>query len=247
MSAGRAGAPASRWSFPIFNDPDLLSAQLASAVLAAAPYAALRTSKPHLDAAALRRCLADPALAARHPLSQILLGISGNAQDAATLEARLRLRAGQSGDRRRTSAPYWPRTWNCAARSAWRGSNRPISPTAKRTAPEIKAALLALSVHGTANTTIPRERVIAAYRIFMKAHPEIAGNVAPDLAAWQYWDAVPDYLALIRSRVPQQYPSRLAILAYLQQNPNATTADTAAAVAPAADNAALGNPALSQP
>jgi hypothetical protein len=32
---------------------------------------------------------------------------------------------------------------------------------------------------------------------------------------------VPDFLALMRSRVRQQYPSRLAALAYLQQSPNA--------------------------
>jgi len=57
--------------------------------------------------------------------------------------------------------------------------------------------------------------------VFMKAHPEIAGDVAPDLAAWQHWDAVPDYLALLRSKVQQQYPSRRAMMAYLQQSPNA--------------------------
>ena len=81
----------------------------------------------------------------------------------------------------------------------------------KRSPREIKAALLALSVHGDANGAIPRERVIQSYRMFMNEHPDIAGYVAPDLAAWQYWDAVPDYLALMKSDVRQQYPSRLAI------------------------------------
>ena len=46
---------------PHLNDPEPLAAELASAELGAAPYAALRTAKPLLDAAALRRCLADPA------------------------------------------------------------------------------------------------------------------------------------------------------------------------------------------
>ena len=55
----------------------------------------------------------------------------------------------------------------------------------------------------------------------MKAHPEIAGCVAQDLAAWQYWDAVPEYVALMKSDVRQQYPSRVAILAYLRQSPSA--------------------------
>jgi hypothetical protein len=199
---------------PFLNDPDPLAAELASAELASAPYAALRTAKPQLDAAALRRCLADPALAARHPLYHVLLGISGNAQDAAALEQRL-----QSGDSTNLSAMLAADLeLSGPARVAWIESHYLADP--KRSTPEIKAALLALSVHGHANS-IPRERVIQAYRVFMKAHPETAGDVAPDLAAWQYWDAVPDYLALMRSRVRQQYPSRVAVLDYLQKSPNA--------------------------
>jgi len=76
-------------------------------------------------------------------------------------------------------------------------------------------------VHGNANSVIPRERVVQSYRMFMKAHPEIAGYVAPDLAAWQSWDAVPDYIALMKSDLRQQFPSRLAILNYLGQSPSA--------------------------
>ena len=37
----------------------------------------------------------------------------------------------------------------------------------------------------------------------------------------QYWDAVPEYVALIKSDVRQQYPFRVAILAYLRQSPSA--------------------------
>jgi hypothetical protein len=62
--------------------------------------------------------------------------------------------------------------------------------------------------------------VIQSYRLFMKERPEIAGFVARDFAAWQYWDAVPDYIALMKSDVRQQFPSKLAILAYLQQSPS---------------------------
>jgi hypothetical protein len=96
-----------------------------------------------------------------------------------------------------------------------------------RSAPEISAVLLALSVHGNAGGAIPRERVIQSYRVFMKAHPEIAGYVAQDLAAWQYWDAVPEYVALMKSDVRQQFPSRVATLAYLRQSPSAEARDLA--------------------
>lgn len=204
---------------PHLNDSEPLAAELASAELGAAPYAALRTAKPHIDVAALRRCLRDPELAARHPLSQVLLGISGNAQDAAALEQRLQA-AWQSGDAANLSSMLAADLeLSGVARVAWIESN--YLADSKRSTPEIKAALLALSVHGNANS-IPRERVIQSYRVFMKAHPETAGDVARDFAAWQYWDAVPDYVALMRSRVRQQYPSKLAVLDYLQQSPNAT-------------------------
>jgi hypothetical protein len=204
---------------PQLNDPEPLAAELSYAELAAAPYAALRTAKPHLDAAALRRCLADPALAARHPFYLLPLGIAGNAQDAVTLEKRLQA-AGQSGDAANLSSMLAADLeLSGAARVAWIESNYLTEP--KRSTSEIKAALLALSVHGNAEGVIPRARVIQAYRVFIKAHPEIAGGVAPDLASWQCWDAVPDYLALMKSGVRQQYPSRQAMLAYLQQSPNA--------------------------
>ena len=82
-------------------------------------------------------------------------------------------------------------------------------------------------MHGNANGVIPRERVIQSYRVFMKEHQEIAGYVAQDLAAWQYWEAVPEYVALMQSDVRQQYPSRLAILAYLRQSPSAEARELA--------------------
>ena len=100
----------------------------------------------------------------------------------------------------------------------------------RRSTHELEAALLALSVQGSANGAIPRERVIQSYRTFIKEHRAIAGFVAQDLAAWQYWDAVPEYVALLKSSTPQQYPSRIAIVAYLRQSP-AGGADVAALVA----------------
>jgi hypothetical protein len=112
-----------------------------------------------------------------------------------------------------------------AARMAWI-DERYLGNRA-RSAPEISAALLALSVHGNASGVIPRERVIQSYRKFIREHPEIAGYVAHDLAAWQYWDAVPEYVALMKSDVRQQFPSRLATLAYLRQSPSAEARELA--------------------
>jgi len=203
---------------PYLEDRQPLVAEIAYGNLAAAPYAAVRTAKPRLDARAVRAWLADPELAGRHRLYLLLLGIAGDARDAAALEQRLEA-AWKSGNATNL-APMLVADLELrgAARMAW-VEERYLRDRA-RSVPEIEAALLALSVHGNANSVIPRERVVQSYRMFMKAHPEIAGYVAPDLAAWRYWDAVPEYVVLMKSDVRQQLPSRLAILAYLRQSPS---------------------------
>jgi len=226
------------------DDPEPLAADLAYAELKAAPYAALHAAKPHVDVAALRRWLADPDLAARWPECLLLLGVSGSAQDAAAVEQRLQA-ALQASDATNLSAMLAADLeLRGVERVAWVESNYLADP--KRSPAEIKAALLALSVHGTTNGAIPRQRVIHSYRLFMKKHPENAGDVAPDLAAWQYWDAVPDYLALMKSGVRQQYPSRLAVLAYLQQSPNAKALGFVPEAATADSKPGLWNPPLPQ-
>jgi hypothetical protein len=225
LAAGRPGAEAiaEAWRarvalvVPYLEHREPLLAGLAYGELAAAPYAAMRTAKPGFDAPAVRRWLANPERAARQPLYLLLLGFAGNVQDADALEQRLEA-AWKSGDPTNLGSMLAADLeLRGAARMAW-VEERYLRDRA-RSAPEIKAALLALSVHGNADGVIPRERVIQSYRAFMKAHPEIAGYVAQDLAAWHYWDAVPEYVALMKSDVRQQYPSRVAILAYLRQSP----------------------------
>lgn len=207
-----------------------LVAKIAYGDLAAAPYAALRTAKPHLDARDVRAWLTDPTLASQQRLHLLLLGVAGNAEDAAALEKRLDA-AWQSGDATNLASMLTADLeLRGAARMTW-VEERYLRDRA-RSAPEIEAALLALSVQGTTNSVIPRERVIQSYRVFMKGHPENAGDVAPDLAAWQYWDAVPEYQALMKSSVRQQYPSMLAILAYLRQSPDGRASVSSAQAAP---------------
>jgi len=204
---------------PQLENPEPLVSGIAYGELASAPYAALRTAKPRLDAPAVRRWLVDPKLAAREPLYLLLLGFAGDAQDAAALEQRLEA-AWKLGDATNLGSLL-------AADLELRGAARMAWVDAKylrdrgRSPAEIKAALLALSVQGNVNGTIPRERVIQSYRVFIKEHKDIAGYVAQDLAAWQYWDAVPEYVALMKSDLRQQYPSRLAIIEYLRQSPRA--------------------------
>ena len=202
---------------PGLESPEPLVAEIAYGEFAAAPYTALLAMKSRLRASDIRRWLADPKLAARQPMYLLLLGIAGDAHDAARLEQSLET-AWASGDAANLgSLIAADLQLRGAARMAWVDARYLLDP--KRSTPEIEAALLALSVHGNANGVIARERVIESYRWFMKEHQDIAGFVARDLASWRYWDAVPEYVALMKSDLKQQYPSRVAIIAYLQQSP----------------------------
>ena len=156
----------------------------------------------------------------------LLLGIAGDERDAAALEQQLDA-AWQAGDATNLASMLTADLeLRGPARMTW--VEQKYLRDRARSAPEVEAALLALSVQGHTNAVIPRERVIQSYRVYMKAHPENAGAVAPDLAAWQYWDAVPEYQALMKSGVRQQYPSMLAMLAYLRQSPGGSAAGAAA-------------------
>jgi hypothetical protein len=202
---------------PYLEHREPLVAQIAYGELAGAPYAALLAAKPRLAAPAIRRWLADPQLMARQPLYLLLLGIAGDAGDATALELRLEA-LWMARDATNLASVI-------AADLQLRGPSRMAWVDAKyigdrlRSTRELEAALLALSVLGNANGAIPRERVIQSYGLFMQQHKELAGFVAWDLAAWQYWGAVPVYLALIKSNVRQNFASRAAVLAYLGQSP----------------------------
>jgi hypothetical protein len=204
---------------PYLESREPLAAEIAYDELTAAPYATLRTLKPRLDAAAVRRWVADPQRLAPQPLYLLLLGVAGNEKDAARLEQRLKA-AWTSGDATNVG-PLLAADLELQGppRMAWVDEKYMGDP--RRSTRELEAALLALSVQGSANGAIPRERVIQSYRTFMRAHEDIAGYVARDLAAWHYWSAVPEYAALMKSGTPQQYPSRIAIVEYLKQSPNA--------------------------
>ena len=210
---------------PYLEHREPLVAEIAYGELAVAPYAALLAAKPGLPASAVRRWLADPELAARQPLYLLLLGIVGDAGDATALELRLE-EMWMARD-----ATYLGSI--IAADLQLRGPARMAWVDAKymgdrlRFTRELEGALLALSVLGNANDAIPRERVIQSYRLFMQKHEELAGFVAWDLAAWQYWGAVPVYRALIKSNARQNFASRVAILAYLGQSPVGNLNDSA--------------------
>ena len=216
---------------PYLENPEPLVAEIAYGELAKAPYSTMRSLKSHVDAAALRQWVADPRLARRQSLYTLLLGIAGDATDIARIDERL-----DAAWKAKDATNLGPML---AADLELRGPSRLAWIDTKymgdrdRTTRELQAVLLALSVQGTANATVPRERVIESYRTFIDGHKALAGFVAQDLAAWNYWDAGPEYAALLRSDLAQHPASRYAMLNYLKQSPrtDAKAAVDASAIA----------------
>jgi hypothetical protein len=198
---------------PYLENPEPMVAEIAFAEFASAPYTALRYLKPRLDAAAIRKWLNDPTLAARQALYTLLLGIAGGPQDAEHLEKSLEA-AWKSKDTTNLGAEL-------AADLELRGPSRVAWIEEKyfvdhdRTMPEIQAALLAMGEQGRADAAIPRWRVIDAYRVFIREHEALAGLVAKALAEWKCWEFVPKFTAILHSSGSQLNAYRNGLLYYL--------------------------------
>lgn len=214
---------------PYLENPEPLAAELAYGELARAPYSALRTLKAHLDVPALRQWTADPQLAKRHSLYTLLLGIGGDATDTARIEQRLD--SAWTAKEATNLGPLLAADLELRgpARMAWVDTR--YMGDRDRTTQELQAVLLALSVQGSANAAIPRERVIESYRKFIEVHKPLAGFVAQDLAGWNYWDAGPAYIALMHSDLAQNPGSRYAMWSYLKQSPRTDAKAAADALA----------------
>ena len=204
---------------PYLENAEPLAALIAYGEIARAPYGALRSLKPRLDAVTIARWLDDPKLGARRPAYTLLLGIAGGASDAERLEQRLDA-AWAARDATNLGAML-------AADLELRGRSRVAWIETRyladrgRTMPEIAAVLQALGEHGDENGAVPRARVIQAFLVLIKERKPMAGLVAEHLAEWEYWDAVAEYAALLASNVPLDPASRGAIVTYLERCPRA--------------------------
>jgi hypothetical protein len=204
---------------PYLEDPDPLAAEIAYGEVSRAPYGAMRLLRGRLDATAIVRWIDDPKLASRRSTYTLLLGIAGGRDDATRLAQRIEA-VWKSRDATDLAAML-------AADLELRGPSRvawietAYFADGDRTLPEIEAALLALSVHGGANGAVPRERVIQAYRLFIRERKPMAGFVAQELADWEYWDATTEYVALLKSDAVKDPASHFAVVNYLQRSPHA--------------------------
>jgi hypothetical protein len=201
------------------EDPDALVAELAHDTIARRPYAAMATLADQLDPAQLRGWIDDPEAGARRATYLLLLGLAGGPDDASEIAQWIET-AREVNDATDLAALLAAGLeLEGPGRVDW--IERAYITDRGRTLPEIEAALLALAVHGDADATVPRERVVAAYRLFIRERKPMAGFVAHELAEWQAWDATGDYVALLQAGLVTDPAEEFAILSYIGQSPDA--------------------------
>jgi hypothetical protein len=200
---------------PYLEDPNPLVARLAWGELARAPYRAMDVARSQIDAAKVTSWLDDPKLAPRRAAYLMLLGFIGGPEDARRLDARLDKALAVHDAKDLAALIAAALELGGPSRVEWIEAR--MFADRSRTMPEIEAALLALNVLGDANGSVPRARVIEAYRDFIRRRPAMAGFVAPQLADWNYWDAAADYSALVKANATMDPASQMAIGLYLKR------------------------------
>lgn len=202
---------------PLLEDPEPLVAETAYGEISKAPYAAMRALRDRLDGPQLARWTESAPLADRRPLYLLLLGLSGSADDAQSIERQL-LRPSVAMTR-----PDLPALAAALLelggqdKLAWLESNwllnedRPVSL--------LQQVLVALSVHGSEQGRIPRQAIVQSYLRFIERRPRLGGLVAQDLATWGIWEATPFYAQAIQL-ADAPIASRVAMAQYLRVSPH---------------------------
>jgi len=140
---------------PYLENSEPMVAEIAFNEFVDAPYGALRSLNPRLDAATIREWLNDPKLVKRQPVYLLLLGIAGTQQDALWLEQRMEA-ARKTHDTTNLSALIGADLELRGAGGVERIEKLYLSdPT--RTKPEIEAAVVALKVHGETDSAAARD------------------------------------------------------------------------------------------
>jgi len=182
---------------PVLEHPVPLLAETAYGEIARAPYAAMRSIR--LSPSVLEFWLSDPALSQRRSLYWLLLGINAGPAEAQRISRRLDALARDRGIAELSSLIA------ADLESGGRGRRAVLRKLyfedRSRSLPELQEAALAFTVHADAGDDALRRETAAMYARLIRNHRALGGLVVADLARWQYWDAVPDYVALLRSRV----------------------------------------------
>jgi hypothetical protein len=184
---------------PMLEHPVPVLATTTYAEIARAPYDAMRSTRGHVRPSDLRVWLADPGRATRRPLYWLLYGINAGPGEAREIAGRVDRLAAKGGLEDLASLLAADLEAGGAARRAV--LRRIYLEQSTRSIPELQEAILAFTVHADAGDAALRRETAETFGRLVRKHRALGGLVAADLARWQYWDAVPDYIVLLRSRV----------------------------------------------
>ena len=215
---------------PLLEHPVPLLAETAYGEIARSPYAAMRSARGFVRPADLKAWLADPGRSPRRSLYWLLYGINAGPAEASDIAARV--------DALGRGNALTDLSSLLAADLEAGGSARRVVLRKRyfedrsRTLPELQEAVLAFTVHADAGDAALRRDTAAMFGRLVRTHRALGGLVAADLARWQYWEAVPDYITLLRSRALHPV-MRQPVLDYLTASgrPDALAAVAAAAAA----------------
>jgi hypothetical protein len=171
-----------RFFLQTLDDPETLVRETAFRELSRTPYSVMRACRDQLDAESLLRTLAPDQFPERTPLVALFLGIVGGPVAdnwlMATRDDELWRREGGAraallvARLEREGEPGLPR---------FLAEEILADPLRDR---ERRAALLALSVQGTADGVIPRSTVVVLYEQVLEQRAELADLIAADLVSW---------------------------------------------------------------
>jgi hypothetical protein len=223
---------------PLLEHPVPLLAETAYGEIARSPYAAMRSARGFVKPADLKAWLADPGRAPRRSLYWLLYGINAGPAEARDLAARVDALGRGNGLTDLSSLLAADLEAGGAARRAV--LRKRYFEDRSRTLPELQEALLAFTVHADAGDAALRRDTAAMFGRLVRTHRALGGLVAADLARWRYWEAVPDYIALLRSRALHPV-MRQPVLDYLTASgrPDALAAVAASVAAAAGATEAL--------
>lgn len=221
---GAKAASAAAWQTrlslvaPRLSDPDSFVAGFAHGVLAAAPYRSIRQLGGTFTPDELKALIGAEDDPARRAAYILLLGASGDPAQAAYVEDRLAQLRGQENAVELSALLAADLELGGSARVEFVERGYLLDRT--RSVAEIEAALLALGVHGTADGSVARARIVEAYLRFIRARPPLAGFVAIDLARWGEWEATADYVALLNAGAITDPASAFAAATYVGSSPD---------------------------
>jgi hypothetical protein len=198
------------------EDEDEMLARDAYDEFARAPYAQLKTIKPHLHHDQVVSWIKNPDVpASRRRLYFVMLGVCGSQNDLAMIEEFMK-----SSDRKSKSgldaliACYLTLKGEAGLPLV----EQLFLANEKADYADTYAAIMAVRFHGTDGGVIEPKRLVKALHPMLQ-RPELADLVIPDLAKWEDWDVIDKLFELYKTANDKNSWVRVPVINYLRTCP----------------------------